>query len=389
MKHCRSLFLIASALVCSVSCQIKLADGREPVVFSVSGGGMAVSADTKSQLFDTETEDNFSFKVFGSWGIKNERAGQDDYWTWATVFNGQQVTATKTENRTALPENLPIYSCTYSPERHWQKTGKYYFRAVMPYASVRTESNSSGMAILIPYSMTAEDYDLMVAASDERNVETQGTAPVHLKFRHALAAVRFMFQKGSRATDVDYRLMSFELRNLVSLGTMTFGKTAEDPELDADLSRKWTLYYNSRPQGLFPWSATVTNGVVTSDIAVPVAWTNFDGAGVGSAINGNGWHFVIPQDVEDYQNGNNPTVYFSSSIRTSNGSGGYNYTTPAFTEIELPTRYRDSNDELQVATLEAGKLYTYIIQIQPGDVTITVNTTDWDTYDVAVDPLEF
>ena len=81
--------------------------------------------------------------------------------------------------------------------------------------------------------MSTHDYDLMVANSDARNLTlTHNTAPVPLNFRHACAAVSFVFQKGSQASHVDYYIEDFELKYLLSVGSLVFTSTDQSASLD-------------------------------------------------------------------------------------------------------------------------------------------------------------
>ena len=202
-------------------------------------------------------------------------------------------------------------------------------------------------------------------------LSTGNTDPVPMSFRHALAAVRFIFQKGSQTT-VDYHLMSFDLQYLLSVGTLVFNSIAQDASLDS----QWWVADDFRPASLYPWSG---------DIQVPSAYANWPGTG---SPEWEEWHCVLPQKLRNTSTEEKPSVRFSSSIKT-----GSDYSDPAFTIIELPETYTyidgESVQHTVDAVWEAGKKYTYYIQIQPSGASIKVYATDWDSYKVAVEDLMF
>ena len=330
-----------------------------PITFSARGAGMRVDA-SKAGASLKNPNDFLSaddFAVFGTWTVDNG--------TSANIFTKQVVSGTwnSTTNQ---------FDCSYSPLRYWQKSGVYSFRAVYPH-NVTTTSSSNAASLVINYSMSTQNYDLMVANSDARNLTlTHNTDPVPLNFRHACAAVSFKFQKGSQASSVNYYIEDFELKYLLSVGSLVFTSTDQDAPIDD----QWWVSEDFRSSSLYKW---------TGKIPVPASYSNFPGNGTTWEE----WHCVIPQSmaITSWAEGR-PQVRFASSIKT----GTNTYTTPAYTTIDLPDTYTYT-DELGTHTepvvWEAGKKYVYYIQIQPGGADIYVTTTDWDPYKVAVEDLMF
>ena len=345
--------LFLTTLAAAISCRpdSSVQDGPVPITFDASESGMEISAKAGAELQGASTFNNEgnTFAVYGTWTVPNG--------TSANIFTKQTVTRGAT-------------NWTYAPLRYWQKSGSYIFRGVYPITATTT-SSSNGSSLVVNYSMSTEDYDLMVANSSKRDISTGNTDPVPMSFRHALAAVRFIFQKGSQTT-VDYHLMSFDLQYLLSVGTLVFNSIAQDASLDS----QWWVADDFRPASLYPWSG---------DIQVPSAYADWPGTG---SPEWEEWHCVLPQKLRNTSTEEKPSVRFSSSIKT-----GSDYSDPAFTIIELPETYTyidgESVQHTVDAVWEAGKKYTYYIQIQPSGASIKVYATDWDSYKVAVEDLMF
>ncbi|MBR6346908.1 MAG: fimbrillin family protein [Bacteroidales bacterium] len=358
MKSLFRYIFAAAVLLGALSCQRnplpaapELPEGP-PMLFSAGGSGMHIEGKAGAELQDPtsfQTVGN-SFAVYGTWTVSNG--------TSANVFTKQTVTLTHDSN-----DGLDKW--LYSPLRYWQKSGKYQFRAVYP-TTAATTSSSNASSLIVTYSMSTEDYDLMVACSRERDMALNDTTIVDLEFRHACAAIRFLFRKGTQAT-ADYHLKSFELQYILSVGSLVFVSTDDTEPLDG----QWWVADDFRPSSIYSWSG---------NIQVPALYEDFPGSGTTWEE----WHCVIPQRVYNRNSETEvPSVRFSSSILE-----GSEYTDPAFTTIELPSTYMDGSESKPVYW-EAGKMYTYYIQIQPGGAQITVETTDWDSYKVAVEDMIF
>lgn len=329
--------LMLTALL--VSCrQERLPQDGQPIRFGVNtvqvSSSKAVSTlpDDKSYLF---TEGN-QIGVFGSW---TSAAG-----VTTDVFSRLPLTCQK--------QGENDYTWEYSPLKFWRKGGVYDFSAVYPY-DVNCQYGSSGNRLVITYSMHAQDYDLMVAATERDLTSSDDTSPVGLTFYHACAAVRFLFCKGSETNE--YYIDSFHLQYLHSVGILVYNS--------GNLTVQNWNSAEYRSSSVLEWKAET----LSDRVYVPKQYSDFTGEK---------WHFVIPQNL-NADDGNHPSVSFTVHVNDD--------TTPVETILPLPVSYNNGNDVLW----EPGKTYTYYIQIQPSTASITVKVTPWDSYFVAVDDISF
>ncbi len=289
------------------------------------------------------------------------------------VFN--KLTVTCTDNgETANPR----YVWDYSPHKYWRNSGKYYFRAVFPY-DVNTQFGTDGTRIVTSYSMLADNYDLMVAGAGRdlgTENDTDDTSPVNFQFKHACAAVRVLFKKGTADANRYYYLNSFEMQNLRTVGILAY--EGEDLTVNSWESAEF------RSSSLFAWTAPSEG----ERINVPSDYESFKTVNTGYWVQ---WHYVIPQTLKG-SDGLTPAVKFSVYVKQYESDGetlAYESTSPVYTTLNLPLTYTDEEDNTRDVIWEPGKTYTYYVEIQPGYVNVTVEVTDWDTYYVYVDDLIF
>lgn len=312
-------------------------EGEDVLDFSASQGAMtratsAVQPDASDYLIAP----NRQIAVFGT----ITRQGMDDY----TVFNKQVVTCGAD------------LRWTYSPLKYWKRSGVYDFKAVYPYAT-STLAGTSGKRLLVSHSITANHLDLLVASA-QRDAATGNTAPVNLRFRHACAAVRFLFKKGSES--YDYSLYSFRLENLRIVGTLDM--TADTVTFD-----NWHTAGMASAAEVFAWSAATASD--RKDI--PVSYDQYAGAQ---------WYYMIPQTMAVAAGTARPSVTFSVIFNDE--------PTPVTTTLPLPASYTEGGQTVE-ARWEPGKIYTYYINLQPSTVAITVHVTPWDEETLVVDDIIF
>ncbi len=365
MKLRLSYLLLFTLLI--VSC------GREitPVPAGQDGDGICFGVKreslVKSSNPDLPTEQDYLISdgniigVFATWKSENDVP--------TDVFSKLPVVCTDNGE-----EASPRYTWDYSPRKYWRQGGQYYFRAVFPY-SVNTQFGTDGTRIVTSYSMLADNYDLMVAGA-YRDLRTQDdTSPVNFQFKHACAAVRVLFKKGTEDPNRYYLLNSFEMKHLRSVGILAY----EGDELSVNSWRSAEF----RSSSLFKWSASTEE----EQISVPAQYDDFKTITDSDWVQ---WHYVIPQTLSD-ADGLHPSVRFSVNVKQYEDDGvtlAYESLSPVYTTLELPLTYEDSNGFHDV-TWEPGKTYTYYIQIQPGHASITVEVTEWDRYYVYVDDVIF
>ncbi len=261
----------------------------------------------------------------------------------------------------------------YSPLKYWRRGGMYYFRAIFPFG-VNTQYGTDGTCLVASYSMFADNYDLMVAGY-ERDMAGDDTSPVPLVFKHACAAVRVVFRKGSEDENRHYLLNSCQMKYLRSMGVLVYDQ--DDVTLDSWQSAEF------RSPSVLAWSA----GTENQYIDVPASYTDFKQV---NDFGWNQWHFVIPQNLNE-DDGNHPALEFSMHVRQYHDDGvtlSYQTDEPVYTTLRLPETYTE-NDQTKDFCWEPGKTYSYYVQIQAGQASINVEVVDWDAYYVYVDDLIF
>ena len=314
--------------------------GTEPIRF-----GAASAVDLSAQVQAAKAinvsfpQNGDAFSVFGDWTPPG-------YSTSAHVFINEPVSWDGSE-----------WSYAAAHQRYWQWGGEYNFKAVYP-STASFDSNSNGKIVLVQYSMY-NDYDLMVASA-QRTVSISDPLPhdpVNFQFRHACCAGKFVFKKGPVATE--YRLKSFEIQNVRAIGTFYYNT-------DSDITTDNWMVSDNRAA-----SVCVHNDL---DVLIDESYHAETGT----------WHYVIPQDLNPGPNDAKPSVHFTVAV----GSGPNAPIVP--TTIELPTTYDHDGDPLTPEVdmvWEPGQVYVYRILIEPTEVTITVEKTEWDPATLAVDDI--
>ena len=264
------------------------------------------------------------------------RSGQDDI----QVFTKQTVTC---------GEDL---EWTYSPLKYWKRSGVYDFKAVFP-LSTSILPRTTGKLLRVYHSITSSHCDLLVASA-QRDVVTQGTEPVELKFKHACSAVRFLFKKES--ADDDYELSAFKLQNLRIVGNLELSG-------DALTLDNWHTSGMAPAAEVMAWTAASA----ADRKEIPLSYDDFSGVP---------WAYMIPQTLAVPEGTARPAVTFSVVF---NGE-------PTSVEISLPLpdSYEEGGETVP-ATWEPGKVYTYYINLKPSRVALTVHVTPWDSETLVID----
>lgn len=253
--------------------------------------------------------------------------------TTTTIFDGESPLL-KCTAATEETDDERSATWSYTSEgaatRYWDKRCTYDFRAVFPANKVSVTSGSSSQ-VDVSYAM-ASGYDLMVASATGIDAATRTTNTVSLPFQHACAAVRILFTDG----DNNYFLKSFQLKNIVTEGTLNYGAAT-------------------------PWSLSATDTyqwkLTSWEIPAP------DTEGLGAAPEG--WYYVIPQSLS--ATGDDAAVISFTYTVGQNGTQNIPVT------LKLNTSGSDSN----ITKWEAGKTYTYKISIQANEIIFTVSFGNW------------
>ena len=345
-KHIPPILSALLLTVALVGCrQEPLPATGDAIQFSVSSAE-APNAPTKAALTDKSyliKKDNIA-TLYGSWKVGSG--------TPTTVFNGAELKCT------AVSETSPQWSYG-STLKYWVKGATYDFRAVFP--STVSSTWSAGQ-VNVSYD-SSSGYDLMVASAPNVDATTQmqmtGTEKaVKLKFRHACAAVRFIFEDASGGGN--YYINSFELQDLYTKGTLQYvGNSATSEVTYGDTDKEWK-YTGSRAKA-FSWEAAPTASPAVPRWNVPLPPTSPASYSSAYTVNGSDRYYIVPQTLNDTS-----VLYFTYSV----GADG----TQAV-PVTLPLKV--SGEGYTVNAWAPGKEYTYKIQLKANAINFTVTWADW------------
>lgn len=256
------------------------------------------------------------------------------------------------------PENPLSSVWNYSPLEYWKDGGQYFFTAVFPY------SEDNAKIINVNYlNMTfqaSESKDLMVARAYRDARGSYSKDPVNLQFKHATAAVRFLFGKASTSPSDNYALSSFKLENLSAAGTLNVISMITDANQNKIELSNWTP---GAIGDLFSWTASssLTRKVVPhpSDSDDPEDYLQM------------GWYYMVPQEISS-----DATLLFSIS---------YNGGDP----VEIPINIFDRDGTPGADSWEPNCVYNYYITLTEGGLDLTVKTVLWDEVTVTTDDVIF
>jgi hypothetical protein len=230
----------------------------------------------------------------------------------------------------------------YAPLRYWDKRFTYDFRAVFP--ADKAASTSSAGQIDVNYD-SASGYDLMVASVPGVIATEQIGKSVKLKFRHACAAVRILFEDVSGNTTPNYYINSFELQKLYPTGTLGYkGNSASNEVTFGGSDGEWQ--YTGTRANVFSWEA------ISGVSRWPVPADDF------ATINDVGWYYIIPQELDD-----TTILQFTYTVGNEDNAQVIPVTLPLKTS--------------EISSWMPGQTYTYKIQLKANAIGFTVGIGDW------------
>lgn len=345
-----SLLALAVCLFsgCEKSATQKVMDdlGNDYISFSgETSDGYAVKSEDGSTP-TLATTDILKEKPFGIFGDKS----YDGKTNFSSVFQTDraQLVEWKAEGTTT--------KWTYEPKQKWERAMHYRFRAVWPYVERNVKANSSANLLSVTYHSLNEDYDLMVAYATRYPLgDPEGVGQVELKFKHALAGLRFIVKYSNDATTKDPdAITEFYLTGIYSQGQLFYGHAKED---SVDESMIWDLseytFNVDTPQFHWPNSKGVTGGT-----DIPFGGTENMGANVyftktTSGVD-DGAALIVPQTLSSKRG--DSYVHFRTKLGGS-----------ALHTVKLPSETK----------LEAGKIYTFTLSINETTITIDGKVQDW------------
>ena len=348
--------IFALAVLLTAGCQQTPKDepAGEDISFgiAVSGASESTRAGAGGDLVTTDGE--LRAKSFGIFGYKYG----DDASVVENVFSTtakQEVYYTTSElSKTDASGNaytVAANTWTYDDRQKWQRSMHYKFRAYWPYTA-NVNSGSTANYLAVEY-LQNENYDLMVAYAT-RYPLTEGVGRVPMKFKHALAGLRFKFRykKDDSLVNISDAATSLYLKGLIPMGTLIFGKVQKS---DTDSTLCWSTSPDNfdSTRELFSWTGSKEFSV-GEDTSKNYPATVFDGDNVV---------FAVPQTLSETEKYDGvdvvvrPTyVYFT----TANGND-------AVQKVAIPNN----------TVLEAGKIYTFTLVVNGSSVTVNVDIEDW------------
>lgn len=346
ISHIVSVLLVLVGCLfsgCEKSATQKVTDdlGNDYISFSgETSDGYAVKSSEPSEDGSTPnlaTTDILKEKPFGIFGGKS----YDGKTNFSSVFQTDraQLVEWKEEGTTR--------KWTYEPPQKWERAMHYRFRAVWPYVERNVKANSSANLLSVTYHSLNEDYDLMVAYATRYPLK-EGVKKVELKFKHALAGLRFIVKYSDDAQNKEAdAITEFYLTGIYSQGQLFYGHAKED---SVDELMIWDLseytFNVDTPQ--FHW--TNSKGISfgeTGNMEANVYFTKTTSGSDGAAL-------IVPQTLSSKRG--DTYVHFRTKLGGS-----------ALHTVKLPSETQ----------LEAGKIYTFTLSINETTITIDGKVQDW------------
>lgn len=244
-------------------------------------------------------------------------------------------------------------SCTYAPLKQWDWQGDddyYDFLALYLGNADRTVTppGSAPLSAVVSYN-AAQAYDLM-AASYHRNVKE--TTPVALQFKHLLCAVRVIVTNSADSKKdgepFPFTLNYYKYSYLWTEGSVRITGTTQDFDTEYTLTTRSTEPgLGDTPEG----GKKLDPGEKSSDAV---------------------WDLMLPQSVDPLSTQYLPALVINYTYE-ENGS-------PVTKTTRLPLRDILTRDNKKIPEWEAGRKYTYEIEIRlGGGILVHVITSDWET----------
>lgn len=297
---------------------------------------------TKMSYSHSETEDSMEFSS-DTESMKVKSAITEDM-----AFDGSKIkifgTYTQSGNDYQVFYNTPeilTYSegaWNYEHKQRWRRNSSYVFKAVYP-IEAEPHTSSNGELVSLDYRIDSDDYDLLVAsASRNPYSDAAGTGIVPLSFKHALSGIRFKIKfKNTIPAGTTDKITSLYITGVHSAGTMVFGKSDNGAD-----SLRWITQQIIPDEKYYSWTGETQFGVEGEENAI--SYVLSDSKNV---------FFAIPQSPSEAQ------VHF-----TLERSGNTVYSAP----LNIGENF----------SWEPGKIYTYVLGINWGNITVDISIEEWE-----------
>lgn len=314
-------------------------DGKNIIDFTPGAQLLKDDGPTKARTFkEGEFEIGDKIAVFGRRHGNNQTTD---------VFNGTIV------------EKKSASEWEYTPLKawYWLTEGDYYdFLGVYPTGKGTSRMDVPGnLAIQTRYRVSNSNYDLMYAVYRRYGSDSDRISAVPLRFKHALSAVRIIFDNDSNAQDITINSYGFT-------------------DLVVEASAKATMDVIGNPE--ITWINTVRNASTIRSVAPGTLLTGKNNTG-DHRYTGD-FDFMIPTALDASSNGIADDEEHMPHLVVNFTPSGQS---AIETSILLKSIQRDplNGDTTPVDVWESGIRYTYHVSIRlDGGVQIYVITTEWD-----------
>lgn len=356
MRNGLLICITAFSVLCAfASCRKE----ERPVRPSQDGPAMSFStevAPVKSVSTDDTTLKNHSIGIYGTVSATEGGSG-------LSVFGTSSVTELKYGTNPPVANHEGWY---YEPLQHWKRNQYYRFRAYHPFDAAEVfETGNGADNLVVIYRMvpgavgTWDNYDLLTAFSTRFTGGADPFAPVPLKFKHALSALRFYV---TYAEDNGYqgKLQDFWIEGLRAYGTMSY--THPDATTLEDVI-KWNAQYYYDDKQFF-----LTNPGEDFTFSKPANVYAPDDKTYPPVTDTGGLIFVIPQTISQDRADGSGTDWTTVCFKTQKSGEAVN-------RVNLP----------EMTTWEPGKIYTYTLKLGTSSIEIDVTSKDWEVLESNID----
>ena len=335
---------------------------RTPIAFNILGvmdhSGMTKSLISSTEILEktcTPKEQGGNGENIGIWADRTEGGN--------TELNVLGNDTKLIFDKTTVGGN-PYNPWNYSGEpKRWRDpdNGIYKFRAYYP-TNITIENMSDADNFVVVYNTFLMQKDLLVAYNKVEASTFDLRTPVPLRFRHALAAIRFQvkFKEGYPENDAltSFWLENKETNGLSYIGMMVYGLSETDPE-----GIQWSeSAYETK---MYSWEDS--EGVTFTDTQFATAYTGKNPTtGTGFTKN-DGWLLIIPQKSEG-----TVTMHFKTK---KGGNAEYNLTIPKITGTDEKGENPSGDYYLP------GYRYTYTFTLTKTDADVTLSIAPWNQLD--------
>ena len=313
---------------------------------SIDKGRSLIEGNTALQDSCTSYKGKQSIGIWGSYDI--DQSGQ--------TFTRKEFEATPltygVKNENTNPHNDWNYP---GKNKYWEPGGRYTFRACYPQELMEDKMTEITPNIIQGSLNTAEvQRDIMVATAYVNTLTTDLSKPVPLDMMHVFSALKFKVKAANDYTAGDDAVTSCWLQNqstdtdlFTTSGYLVFSGAW------GAVTLRWNEY-DASDAPMYRWEHSGISFQTENTL-----YTNNNNATGKEYATNDGWLLVIPQEVKAN------SLHFCYTLRNA-GTKEFSVPIPAI-------------------TYEAGKRYTYMLEISGASAKVTLSIADWNMLDSSHD----